>query len=286
MGQTISYVLLSRNKNLNFSPSSAQGKEGQALADSTTNGAENIHKEPVPTFNEILKQAIKDTNLTELNTNLASLSEKLAKLQVSNENPYMKSLLNIQKAYQSTCSINNQFLLNLASQISPEIDINELRKINDEDLKNGTSNLLTSIIALGNKYSYDLTSAEAQIKENVKAVVEICIETLKSIQEQALAINKEWKELIVDNEAAYKFIEENGPAFGLNTHPETSKASSPEDNTNEDVTGTNKTASGDKPADTSDTSEVKSGDKALASESKPSSDEANSARTALLFTQS
>lgn len=220
MGQVISYVLLSRNKNLNSSSSSAQGKEGQALADSTTNGAEKVHEDPVPTFNEILEQAIRDTNLTEINSNLASLSEKLAKLQVSNENPYMNSLQNIQKAYNSACSTNNQFLLNLAPQISSEIDINELTKISESDLKNGTNNLITSMIALGNKYSYDLTSAETQIKENVKAVVKICIETLKSIQEQALAINKEWKELIVDNETAYRFVEENGPSFGLQTHPD------------------------------------------------------------------
>lgn len=228
MGQVISYVLLSRNKNLNSTPSSTQGKEGQALADSTTNGAEKVHEEPTPTFNEILEQAIRDTNLTEINSSLASLSEKLAKLQVSNENPYMNSLLNIRKAYNSACSTNNQFLLNLAPQISPEIDLNELKKISDSDLKNGTSNLLTSMIALGNKYSYDLTSAETQIKENIKAVVKICIETLKSIQEQSLAINKEWKELIVDNEAAYRFVEENGPSFGLQTHPDEKTSDAPE----------------------------------------------------------
>lgn len=245
MGQVISYVLLSRNKNLNSAPSSAQGKEGQALADSTTNGAEKVHEEPAPTFNEILEQAIRDTNLTEINSNLASLSEKLAKLQVSNENPYMNSLLNIQKAYNSACSTNNQFLLNLAPQISPEIDLNELKKISDSDLKNGTNDLLTSMIALGNKYSYDLSSTETQINENIKAVVKICIETLKSIQEQALTINKEWRELIVDNEAAYRFVEENGSSFGLQTHPDEKTT----DETNDEVKPTS-----DAPNATSDAS--------------------------------
>ena len=275
MGQVISYVLLSRNKNLNYALTSTQGKEGQAIAESTTNGVEKVHEDPVPTFNEILEQAIKDTNLTELKANLSSLSAKLAKLQVSNENPYMESLKNIQTAYNSACSTNNQFLLNLAPRISSEIEVNELKKISDEDLKNRTSNLLTSMIALGNKYSYDLTSAEAQIKENVKAVVKICIETLKSIQEQALAINKEWRELVIDNEAAYKFVEENGPSFGLQTHSDIPEEEANEDEENdEEKPGANPDAPG---TDKTVPSEVKpNGAVSDASSANASGDSSNS----------
>ena len=111
MGSTISYVLLTRNKNLNPSSSTAQGKEGQALAETTTNGAEKIHENPAPTFSEILNQAIKDTDLSEINIKLTDLTSQIVKLKINEENPFVNSLKNIQTAYVSAQSTNNQFLL-------------------------------------------------------------------------------------------------------------------------------------------------------------------------------